>query len=204
MTNDELMLGVMSFLTAKLDISGISRDDVEKILPAKIRSGPRVKNEVIVLFRDVNSRDEAMSAAAKIAPYVDPQGLATAGMRLEVPPRLQQEFRVLYKYGQMLWTRHGQGTRRHIKFDDPTRSLYLNVKLPGDEAWSKVSTGLARRGMRARQIQTDQEIERRLDITGPRNTINNNRPRSTSLSTAPDQQMETSTWTQQRSESVLS
>ena len=198
----EMSRGVIDFVTQKLQVPDVGRDDLESVQSAKIRSGPRVKDEVLVKFREVEVRDKVLGAAAKLAPFMDDNGMATAGMRLEVPSRLQQDFRVLYKYGQSLRARHGIGTRRHIKFDDPTRSLFLNVKLPGDVSWSKVSTVLARRGIRARQIQTDDEIERRLDITGPQSL--NDRPRAASLSSAPERPMETSSWPPRRSESVSS
>ena len=140
---------------------------VEAISRVTIPSGPGVSDEALVLFSDSNVRDMVLGSAAKLGPFRDATGRPTAGMRMEVPPALQQDFRILFRYGQNLRTRHGLGTRRHVKFDDLTRGLYLNVKLPGDDGWSKVNLDLAKRGLRARDVVEVGNLERRLDINGP-------------------------------------
>ena len=170
------------FLTERLLMTGnINADVIDLVERAAIPSGPGVREEAVVRFRDVQTRDQVIGSAAKLANCMDDRGKATAGMRMEVPPELRQHFRVLFKYGQTLRTRHGQGTRRRVKFDDVARTLYLNVKLPGDETWSKVLMDLATKGMRAKEMMNDGEIERRLDITGP--AMDPPRQRATSVLT---------------------
>ena len=166
-----------------------------------------MSDEVIVRFRLPSDRDTVMGAAAALATFMDERGRATAGLRMEVPPPLAQDFKILFKYGKNLRLRHGQGTRRHIKFDDASGGLYLNVRLPGDDGWSRVSTDLARRGVRARQMLTDDELERRLDITGPIS----GRPRAGSLQHQPmDEDVNlqrrgpAAAWTERRSGSLSS
>ena len=163
----ELWTSARNFLGVNLELEAQLRDGmVEAISRVTIPSGPGVSDEALVLFTDSNVRDMVLGAAAKLAPFRDTMGRPTAGMRIEVPPELQQDFRILFRYGQNLRTRHGLGTRRHVKFDDLTRGLYLNVKLPGDGGWSKVSLDLAKRGLRARDVVEVGNLERRLDING--------------------------------------
>lgn len=154
-------------------IVDVSRPDVP--------SGPGTNQEALVRFKLTSDRDTVMGSSAKLAGFSDNQGKPTAGIRLKVPPRLRTAFRVLFRYGQALRRRHGQGMRRHIKFDDTERNLFLNVKLPGDEKWSRVSLEVARRGLRARDLASDGDLERRLDIGGP--LADGDRPRAMSLST---------------------
>ena len=167
-TRDQIWAEAGIFMGTRLGLEGkIDKTSIESITRVEIPSGPGVCREVLVSFRDNASRDLVMGAASKLGPYIDSEGKATAGMRMEVPPRLQQNFRVLFKYGQTLRARHGKGTRRHVKFCDVERNLYLNVKLPLDETWSRVSLEVALRGMRARNSLNDDQLEKRLDITGP-------------------------------------
>ena len=166
-TTPELWAAARSFVQEKLGASDVQGDMIQHVERMQIPSGPGITLEALVRFRDFTVRDRVIGCAAKLAGCQDSTGKSTAGMRIEVPPKLQQAFRVLFKYGQNLRARHGPGTRRHVKFDDDARSLYLNVRLPNEETWCRVSTTLALKGMRARQTLHDGELERRLDITGP-------------------------------------
>ena len=74
-------------------------------------------------------------------------GIPTAGLRLEIPEELMGQFRLLSRFGARLRARHGSGTKRHIKFDDLEGALFMNIKLPGDEAWSRVTAETARLDM---------------------------------------------------------
>ena len=178
---DQIWQATAAFLSVNLRLSEVKMDDVHSVTRPLSASGPGVNNEVVVTFKEAHVRDQVMGASAALGTYMDANGRATAGICMQVPPALQAHFRILFKFGQSLRLRHGQGTRRHIKFDDALWGLYLNVKLPGDERWSRVSVEVARRGLTARAIIDDGEIERRLDITGP----TNERTRTTSLSSQP-------------------
>ena len=155
-------------------------------------TGPGVRNEVLVVFKHVETRDSVLGASTKLAAYIDANGRPTAGLRIEVPRRLRSSFTLLYRYGQKLRQRHGAGTRRHVKFDDVDRTIYLNVRLPDDDSWSRVSIELARKGLRTREMMSNEDLERRLDIAGPITT----RPRAASLALPPaDVPMTTQAWT---------
>lgn len=189
------------FLMQRLELERITEDMIEHIHRPEIPSGPTVKEEVTVLFRATETRDMVMGASAKLAPYIDSNGRPTAGIRIEVPAALRPAFSILFKYGQLLRSRHGPGTRRHVKFDDVEESLFLNVKLPGDTVWSRASLDVARRGLRVRNAQSDTEMERRFDITGPKS----DRPRAQSLSQDPGpstSRTSASAWTGRRTESM--
>lgn len=64
-------------------------------------------------------------------------------------------------------------------------NLFLNVKLPNDATWSKVTEDVARRGLRAREMSRNGELEKRLDINGPMSELP--RPRAASESDQPMQ-----------------
>ena len=200
-TREEIWNSTKFFLKEKLKLENqVSESMIEDITRAEIPPGPGVKLEVLVRMRSPEKRDLIMGASAGLAAFIDEAGKPTAGIRIQVPTALQATFRVLFRYGQSLRTRHGPGTRRHVKFDDLNRTLYLNVKLPGDERWSKVSFDMARRGMRARRDREDSELERRFDIGGP---DHGGRPRAASTSNAERQSpMMTDAWTGRRTESV--
>ena len=178
----EMWTSVGNFLKGNLGLEAQLRDGmVESVSRVVIPSGPGVTSEALVVFSDSNVRDMVLGTAAKLGPFRDHSGKPTAGMRMEVPPTLQQDFRILFRYGQNLRTRHGIGTRRHVKFDDLAKGLYLNVKLPGDEGWSRVNLDIAKRGLRARDVVEVGNLERRLDINGPPV----DRPRAASTSSIP-------------------
>lgn len=67
------------------------------------------------------------SSAAKLAACIDGAGHPTAGIRLEIPDELMDTFRLLSRFGTRLRARHGEGTKRHIKFDDQEAGLYMNI-----------------------------------------------------------------------------
>lgn len=80
-------------------------------------------------------------------------------------------FRLLSRFGTRLRARHGQGTKRHIKFDDFNASLYCNIKLPGDENWTRVTTKMASDDLKASFHEENSSNQRRLAsklLPGPR------------------------------------
>ena len=183
----ELWRAAGAFVTQNLGLTDLAESVFEDVSKVALPSGPGVKDEVLVRFKDPTVRDSVIGSSAKLAPFRDANGRPTAGIRIEVPPHLQTEFRALFRYGQLLRTRHGPGTRRHVKFDDAQSGLFLNAKLPGDENWSRISVDVARRGLRARDQVMNGALERRLDISGPPH----DRQRSASTSHPPPSPMDT-------------
>lgn len=175
---ETLWLNSGNFIAGNLGLN-IGESLIEDVYRPEVPSGPGAKREVVIVFKQTQSRDSVMGASAKLAPFIDGAGRPTAGIRLEIPASLRQQFGLLFRYGQALRARHGAGFRRHIKFDDLDKALFLNVKLPGDEAWSKVTADVARRGLRSRETIRSNELERRLDVNGP---LSLDRPRAASSS----------------------
>ena len=113
-----------------------------------------------------------MSACGKnLAPFKDEQGWPTAGLRLEYPGYLAQDFRCLEWYGREMHLKHGPGTRRNVKFDDEEESLYLDVCLPGQEFWHKITPCEAKRYKDEIHGKRSTESRRLLEThDGPQNT----------------------------------
>ena len=176
-TRPEIWRSAWSFIQVKLSLTTIGEDRIESISRPEIPSGRAVVDEATVTFKEIGVRYSAVGASSKLSQFVDTNGRPTAGIRMEVPRKLRTAFTSLFRFGQQLRGRHGEGTRKHVKFNDATKSLYLKIKLPGDEEWSRVSLELARRGIRARQQLTDSKLERRLDPAGQMST----RPRAASV-----------------------
>lgn len=151
---------------ALLELPSITEDKVAKIVRPPTPSSHGVIDEVQILFTTTDVRDTVIGSSSKLAGKVDSTGRPTAGIRIEIPPHLKAAFNVLNHFGQQLRTRHGIGTCRHVKFDDMDRSLYLNIRLPGEDGWSRVDLEFARRGMKIRRRIDSQEMEERFDLEG--------------------------------------
>ena len=196
-TPEQVWKATGDFLHVTLGLPGIGEDRIETISRPEIPSGFGVKEEAIVIFKQVEVRDSVIGASAKLGDKVDKDGRPTAGIRIEIPQGLRGDFSTLQRFGYQLRMRHGRGTRRHIKFDDANRSLFLNVKLPGDISWSRVGLELARKGIQTRERVHSQELEARFDL----GTLGADRSRTSSLSSSMDQDP-ISQWTGRRSEST--
>ena len=179
-SRDELWKATGKFIKEDLEFAALTESMIESISRPDFPSGPSAKDEALIRFRDADVRDSIMGALGKLASKIDISGKPTAGIRIEITPALRPALKVLEKYGQQLRARHGPGTRRHFKFDDIDRTLYLNVKLPGDQSWSKVTLDIARRGVTARERFASEKMERRFDINGPRAPPAPDRPASVS------------------------
>ena len=137
-SEEELWCGVGEFLHATLGIreDDMGQNDIEAI--TRVEHRPllgNVSDEVIV--------NDVFSSTPSLPNLIDAKGRPMAGIRLEVPSELSDTFRLLSRFGTWLRARHGLGTKRHIKFDDFTGSLYANIKLPGDENWTKLTPTMA-------------------------------------------------------------
>ena len=178
-SNDVDLWGeVGEFLHGRLGIpeSQMCQDDIEtvtRVCGSDITG--RVNDEVIVKFYDKRKRDDVFANATHLASAVDGEGKPTAGIRLEVPRELEDTFRLLSRFGTRLRARHGQGTRRHVKFDDFSGSLFANVKLPGDTTWTRVTPAMAQedleRSMKEESAMNQKRLASKL-IPGPRERLN--------------------------------
>ena len=141
-TDEDLWGGVGVFLHDLMGVSedDICQDDIEDVTRADSTAGAGlVCNAVIVRSKAKKKRDIAMGCSPNLAREVDASGKPTAGTCLEIPPELKNTFRLLSQFGARLRARHGDGTKRHIKFDDYRGTLVSNIKLPGDMTWTRVT-----------------------------------------------------------------
>ena len=153
----------------------LNQDDVEAVTRATDNSRPGgIKNEVVIRFKDARTRDMVMASSVNLASCVDETGKPTAGTRLELPAELMDTFRLLARFGTRLRARHGEGTRRHIKFDDYAGSLYTNIKLPGDAAWTRITPDMAKEDLEASMREENAANQKRLAtklVPGPRERL---------------------------------
>ena len=160
--------------TLRVPDSDVSQEDIENVARTPDRPSPGVSNEVLVTFCDSRKRDLVVSHSVNLASMVDSDGKPTAGVRLEIPTGLMDTFRLLSRFGTRLRARHGVGTKRHIKFDDFHGSLFTNIKLPGDESWTRVTPEMAREDMEASIREESACTRKRLAtklIPGPRDRL---------------------------------
>ena len=179
--DDDLWRGVGDFIHESLKISEdvMSQDDIESIRQVNERGAPlgNVNAEVLVTFVCPRKRDIILSHASNLAPYVDGAGRPTAGIRLEIPTELDGTFRLLSRFGTRLRARHREGTKRHIKFDDYEASLFINVKLPGDDRWTRISPATARADQENSSREESARILRKISgasqpaVNGPRQRL---------------------------------
>ena len=175
-TTNEMWGDVGEFIhdTLRISTDDARQEDIESIERTAGPGTSSVVDEVVVVFRDRRVRDAVMAGSVNLASCVDGQNRPTAGTRLEIPDELAETFRLLARFGTRLRARHGEGTKRHIKFDDFAGSLYTNVKLPGDTEWTRVSPQMARDDLECSIREENTMNQRRLAaklIPGPRERL---------------------------------
>ena len=176
-SEEELWGNAGGFLHGPLPVpvSDVWQDDVEEVTRVRDPMQPEsIKDEVIVRFKDRRTRDMVMASSTNLASCVDPAGRPTAGTRLELPDELKDTFRLLARFGTRLRARHGEGTKRHVKFDDFSGSLFSIVKLPGDSGWTRVTRDMARADLEASLREENDANQKRLAaklIPGPRERL---------------------------------
>ena len=145
---NSLWKGVGEFIHSALDIADddVCQEDIEAVVPIPYPRRPigNINREASVTFYCQRKRDTILAHVSNLSTYVDSAGKPTAGVRLKIPPELDDTFRLLSRFGTRLRARHGEGTRRHIKFDDIEASMFMNVKIPGDKEWSWVTPEMAK------------------------------------------------------------
>ena len=160
--------------TLRVSESEVSQRDIEDIRRTLDRPPTGVTDEVIVTLNDPRKHDLIMSHSVNLAECIDQEGRPTAGVRLEIPGELMDTFRLLSRFGTRLRARHGRGTKRHIKFDDFHGSLFTNIKLPGDETWTKITPDMAREDLDASVSEESAFARKRLAsklVPGPRERL---------------------------------
>ena len=83
-------------------------------------------------------------------------------MRIDYPAFLGPVFRDLEWYGAHLRRIHGNGTKRNIKFDEEYLSLYMDVLVPNQKEWMRVSPQMAKKERELNKEEIERTTRRRL------------------------------------------
>ena len=145
----ELLTSVGTFFGEKLRIpqSGLREEDIVEI--RKIQARPRrpgdrgddnrIRNEVVVVLREVQQRDMVFRHASNLSVWREGKHASdSAGIRLHVPTHLLGKFNTFNQHGFALRAKYGQGLKRHIRFEDTEMDLVMDVKLPEQDEWFRV------------------------------------------------------------------
>ena len=132
-----------------LEALKMTRPEIREITIEKIRRTRTSPNataflEICVTYQNVDDRDYVMAKARNLGELVDDKGKPTAGMRMEVPGYLMSVFRDLNNYAYLVRKSGGKGSKTYTKFDDTSRSLYLEVKIPSSDSWLRITPEKAR------------------------------------------------------------
>ena len=120
-------------------------ESFEKLPPS--RRNKKIE-EVLVCFSTVELRDLVQTYATNLS-----KAVGSTGMRLEVPPFLRNNFKVLEGHGNELrrkYGRDGDPVRRSIKYEDSERGLVMDIKMPGNDEWQRVHPWHARQAKNLR------------------------------------------------------
>ena len=124
--DEDLKQAAIRFLRTKLDV-GVEDVDDDCILEVRRVRGTRgaaPSNEVLVILRDVETRDLVSSFARNLATQ-DASAAQRANIRMEIPMFLMDTFRVLDRHGHLLKEKYGSELRRHVRYDDENMSCLL-------------------------------------------------------------------------------
>ena len=143
---DDYRSGVVDFFKNGLLLteSELQSAPIEKIERVRLPSASHIHNELRVIFRDPSGRDSISSKGKLLASYHDSNGRPLAGFRMDIPEYLASDHKLLNDYGYRMKRVHGKETRKFVKFDESSFSLVLELKLPGDHTWLRITPQLAR------------------------------------------------------------
>jgi len=141
------------------DFNGESICQARRVRTARNSS---IRSEVLVIFDEKYTRDRVASHGKNLKDYKDNENKPTAGLRLDYPAFLGPVFRDLEWFGAFLREKHGLGTQRSIKFDEANTSLYMDVRVPSQDGWMRVSPHMARLEKEENQAEADKRTRRRL------------------------------------------
>lgn len=136
----EIAKNTKSFIQTKLKITGSAYDGLGKMELKKERlANSRFPEEVIVIFETKEARDTVKAAGKNLG------GETTAGMRLNVPGFLLDNYRILASIGYNI-KESKRDVKRAIKFDDENLDLMLDIRV--DNEWRRISPSEARTAAR--------------------------------------------------------
>ena len=190
--------------------SNLPQESVETIRRLGTRRSNRpnkIQNEVLVVFRDVATRDMVMSYAANLAAYKHQE--SPPGVRLDYPDHLRGVFSTLESYGHQLRQKLGPKLKRSIKYDDTSMSMYIDICFPDETKWSRISLNIAEEEVAKEKAKEADIVRQRLDslsgvgtselavIPAPKSPINPRQSRPPSPTAGPSNRLPMSSTLQQ-------
>lgn len=134
-----------TYLTSYLAIAQSEIDDLGEVVISRTKNpGRGVTDECLVRFSTIQDRDFVQSKAPKLA-----RSTGKAGMRLEIPDHIHWVFKLLEKESWSI-SKRWPGAKRNIRFDDATRSFFLDVKVV-DGQWERIYPAQVQKAMTARK-----------------------------------------------------
>ena len=139
-TSEAMRRSLHDFLGKRLKMDSdalLEADDciVRKVVKAR---NSNICNEVIVEFPSIELRDAVRGSAYNLA------GQSDAGIRLEIPNHLMNNFRALNQAGFKLKQKY-PGCRRNVKFDDEAGDLIMEFKTNEGASWKRLRPEQAKR-----------------------------------------------------------
>ena len=101
----------------------------------------------------VTKRDIVQSYAVNLSKHRD-----KAGIKLEIPAHLVSSFRLLDQHAGALRARYPTGLKRSIKFDDAAMDLAMDVKIPTNNNWHRLTIEQVRKANLSRP-STQRNVE---------------------------------------------
>ena len=150
--------------TLKIPSSNLPQESLETIRRMSNRKSNRpnkIHNEVLVVFRDVATRDMVMSYASNLAAYKNMDN--PPGVRIDYPDHLRGVFSTLESYGHMLRRKLGPKLKRSIKYDDAAMSMSIDVCFPDEVRWNKISLRIAQEEVEKEKAKETAIVRQRLD-----------------------------------------
>ena len=129
---------VKKFLSENMGVpdSVLDQTLLDTIRPTMPGAKSRIQKEYVVTFADVEMRDTIKSYASGLA-----KCKGEAGLRLELPENLKTSHKILEEHALAIKNLYGgQGqVKRNIRFDDRSRDLMMDLKLPTGNTWHNVT-----------------------------------------------------------------
>ena len=168
-SEDELRTAAEVFL---LDTLLVEKSTLEQMPKIRIRrtivpGRTKIKNEVLLTFNNKYNRDKICSHAKNLASKTSEDGSPTAGLRLDYPEHLAKDFRALEAYGAYLRRTRGKEMKRNYRFNDDDESIYMDIRLPNDTEWLRITAEMAREQNKRKNATSNNNIRRRIAETSP-------------------------------------
>ena len=146
------------------DVRELGQIEIRRIAAAR-RS--KIQMEVLVRFEDKFARDRVSKCAKNLSECVNNDGSPSAGLRLDYPEHLAKDFRALERYGSYLRRTRGSGFKRNYRFCDDTETIYMDVRLPEEEEWLRITAEMAVSANTRRQSKSENDAARKLALSSP-------------------------------------